>query len=138
MPGHAAPHETVESMITHLERERVQAYVRRDLAALEQRLPYDFLFTRTLGRAFNKPQLLEVLTSGELVFASYTRYVRQVSVHVNRAVATGHDEVTGRYQGRDISGRYAFSSLYVERDGLWEVVSAHAYRLAPALGQSQA
>jgi hypothetical protein len=136
MSGNAAPHDTVESMIAHIERERVHAYVQRDVATLERRLPYDFLFTRTLGRAFNKPQLIEVLTSGELMFESYERHVAQVSVHMNMAVARGHDEVTGQYKGRDISGRYEFSSIYIERDGLWEVVSAHAYRIEPKPAQN--
>ena len=129
MSGNAAPHETVEAMIAHIERERVHAYVQRDIVTLERRLPYDLLFTRTLGRAFNKPQLIEALTSGELVFEFYERHVAQVNVHMNMAVARGHDEIKGRYKGRDISGRYHFSSTYVERDGLWEVVSAHAYRI---------
>jgi hypothetical protein len=126
---------TVEQMVTHREQERVQAYVQRDIATLEQRLPYDLLFTRSLGRAFNKPQLIEVLSSGELTFESYERHVTHVSVYMNTAVATGHDDVKGQYKGRDISGRYQFSSIYVERDGLWEVVSAHAYRVEPELLQ---
>jgi hypothetical protein len=133
MNDNAVPHNTVEQMIAHLEWEGVQAYVQRDIATLERRLPYDFLFTRTLEKAFNKPQLIEVLTSGELTFESYERHVTNVSVYANTAVATGHDNVKGQYKGRDISGRYHFNSIYVEREGLWEVISAHAYRIESEL-----
>lgn len=124
-----APVRTVEEIVTRLEWQRVRAYVERDLETLDRVLPYDFLFTRTLGRAFNKQQLMEALASGELALDSYERNVHKVTVVNNTAVAVGHDRVRGRYKGRDISGTYNFSSIYVGREGEWQVAAAHAYRL---------
>jgi hypothetical protein len=121
---------TAEEIVAGMERERIRAYVERDLATLDRLLPPDFLFTRSLGRAFDKQELLEALGSGELAFEEYERSVRKVTVLNNTAHAIGHDRVRGRYQGRDISGTYHFSSIYVGReDGGWQVAVAHAYRL---------
>jgi hypothetical protein len=131
-PRADATARTVEEIVTGLERERVRAYVARDLGTLGRVLPYDFLFTRSLGRAFNKLQLMEALASGELAFDTYERNVRKVTVVNNTAVAVGHDRVRGRYRGRDISGTYHFSSIYVGRGGEWQVAAAHAYRLDDA------
>ena len=115
--------------MARLERERVRAYVERDLATLDRVLPTDFVFTRSLGRAFNKRQLMEALASGELALDTYQRTVRKVTVVNNTAHAIGDDLVRGSYQGRDISGTYHFSSIYVEHEGGWQVAAAHAYRL---------
>jgi|SRR5919205_1109354 hypothetical protein len=120
---------TDEEIVTHLERQRVRAYVERDLATLDRVLPPDFLFTRSLGRAFNKAELMGAIASGELALEEYERNVRKVTVVNNTAHAIGLDRVRGRYQGRDISGTYHFNSIYVEQEGGWRVVAAHAYRL---------
>ena len=120
---------TVEEIVIRLERQRVRAYVERDLATLDRVLPGNFVFTRSLGRAFSKSQLLEALESGELVLDEYERNVQKVTVANNTAVAVGHDRVRGSYQGRDIGGTYHFSSIYVEQEGQWQVAAAHAYLL---------
>ena len=120
---------TDEEIVTRLERQRVRAYVERDLATLDRILPADFLFTRSLNRAFNKAELMSAIASGELALEEYERNVRKVTVVNNTAHAIGHDRVRGRYKGRDISGDYHFNSIYVEQEGGWQVVAAHAYRL---------
>ena len=120
---------TVEEIITRMERQRVRAYVDRDLATLDRVLPRDFMFTRSLDRALNKAQLMEALASGDLVLEEYERDVRKVTVVNNTASAVGHDRIRGRYKGRDIGGSFHFSSVYVEQEGEWRVVAAHAYRL---------
>ena len=122
--------------MARLERQRVRAYVERDLATLDRVLPPDFLFTRSLGRAFNKRQLMESLATGELALTEYERTVRKVTVIHNTAHAIGYDRVRGSYQGRDISGTYHFSSIYVEHAGGWQVAVAHAYRIDDDPAQS--
>jgi Domain of unknown function (DUF4440) len=120
---------TAEETVARLERQRARAYVERDVATLDRILPPDFVFTRSLGRALSKDELLVALASGELALEVYERHVRKVTVINNTAHAIGHDRVRGSYKGADISGTYHFSSVYVEQGGEWRVVAAHAYRL---------
>ena len=134
-PRHDAPGGTVEEIVTRLERERVRAYVERDLATLDRVLPPDFMFTRSLDRAFNKAELMEALASGELALEEYERNVQKVTVVNNTAHAVGYDRIRGQYKGRDISGSFQFSSVYVEHEGEWQVVAAHAYPLGDAPAQ---
>lgn len=126
-PDDAGP--TAEGIVARPERQRVRAYVERDLATLDRLLPTDFVFTRSLGRAFNKRQPVGALSSGELTLSGYERKVRKLTVVNNTAVAVGHDRARGSYQGRDIGGDYHFGSIYVENAGGWRVAVAHAYRL---------
>jgi hypothetical protein len=123
--------DVVRQEIIKLEQRRCDAYLRRDLEALDGLLPEHFTYTRPSGIVLDKRQLLAALDSGEMIFESFDRHCDDVSVYLNTAVAIGRDTVRGRYQGRDISGHYRFSHMYVERDGRWEVVATHASRLAP-------
>ena len=123
--------DVVKQEIIGLERQRCEAYVRRDLKALDELLPEHFTFTRPSGVVLNKAQLLAALSAGDMIFESFDRQYDDVNVYLNTAVAIGRDTVRAHYQGRDISGQYRFSNMYVERGGRWAVVATHASRLAP-------
>ena len=118
--------------IKELERQRCDAYLRRDVAALDRLLPEHFTFTRPSGIVLGKAQLLQAIASGELSYESFDRQYDEVSVYLNTSSAIGQDTVRGQYQGRDISGQYRFSNMYVERGGRWVVVATHASRLVAA------
>jgi hypothetical protein len=123
---------SVKEEIIGLERRRCDAYLRRDLKALDELLPDHFTFTRPSGIVLNKRQLLAALDAGEMIFESFDRQYDDINVYLNTAVAIGCDTVKGSYQGRDLSGQYRFSNMYVERAGHWMVVATHASRLAVA------
>lgn len=119
----------VAQEIVGLERQRCDAYVTRDVAVLARLLPEHFTFTRPSGIVLDRAQLLRAIESGELTFESFDRQVDDVNAYLNTAVAIGRDTVKGQYQGRDISGHYRFSNMYVQRDDRWEVVATHASQL---------
>ncbi len=127
--GAAAAQAETRAAIIDLERRRCEAYLARDIAALERMLPDHFTFTRPSGIVLTKPQLLQAVAAGELAFNSFDRQYDDVNVHLNTAVAIGRDTVAGQYQGRDIGGRYRFSNMYVQRDGRWQVVATHASKI---------
>ncbi len=115
--------------IIALERQRCDAYIKRDVAALDRLLPEYFVFTRPPGIVLTKAQLLTAIARGELIFESFDRHYDIVSVHRNTASATGHDTVQGSYQGRDVGGQYGFRTTYVQRGKGWEVAATHTSQL---------
>ncbi len=123
------PEAAVAQEIIGLERQRCDAYVTRDVAALARLLPEHFTFTRPSGIVLDRAQLLRAIEGGELTFESFDRQVDDVNVYLNTAVAIGRDTVKAQYQGRDISGHYRFSNMYVQRADRWEVVATHASQL---------
>ena len=114
--------------IIRLERERVEAYTKRDIATLERLLPESFIFTRSVG-SFSKSELLHIIESGELTFESFDRQYDAVKVYLNTGVAVGQDRVAGRYKEEDFSGLFRFSNMYVWHEGRWQVVATHSTRI---------
>lgn len=119
----------IAQQISQQEQQRVEAYLKRDIAVLDRLLPEDFTFTSSLGFYFEKTELLDAVESGGLVFESFDRHIENIGVHLNTAVATGHDIAKGKYQGREFDGRFRFSNNYVERDGRWQIMVTHVTRL---------
>ncbi len=130
MPEQSLPPEAQE--IVRAEQQRCDAYIGRDVAALERMLSEYFTFSSPLGRVLTKPQLLEAIARSELIFESIERHYDTVSVHRNTASATGRDTVRGSYQGQDFSGHYHFRTTYVQRGRGWEVAATQTNRLADA------
>ena len=128
-----APGRDSESHITEeilrLERERVEAYANRDVAALEQLLPDSFTFTRAVG-SFSKRELIAMFESGEITFESSDRQYDAIKTYGNSALAAGRDMVKGRLRDKDFSGQFRFSNMYVCQDGHWQVVATHATKVS--------
>ena len=115
--------------VVRQDHQRVEAYLKRDIDTLNRILPDKYIFTRSFG-FFNKIELIKAIESGELIFESFDRQYQDVNVYLNTAVAVGRDTVRGRYKGRDISGQFRFSNMYVLHDGQWQVVATHSTRLS--------
>ena len=124
----AAPDEEVTEEVTRLELMRAEAYLKRDIPALERLLSDNFTFNRAVG-SFRKEELLGLIESGVLAFESLDRRVESVKVYLNTAVAFGKDDVKARYRGEDISGRYRFSNTHVWDGERWEIIVTHSSRI---------
>lgn len=62
-----------------------------------------------------------------------------VNAHVNgdKAVFTGHATVKSRFKGRDFSGFYQLSKVYMKQQEHWHVVASRTARLAEVSGKGQ-
>jgi ketosteroid isomerase-like protein len=47
------------------------------------------------------------------------------------AVVSGSAHLAASHAGHDVSGTYAYTHVYVKRDGRWQVVAAHSSRVMP-------
>jgi ketosteroid isomerase-like protein len=55
----------------------------------------------------------------------------KVRVFGNAAVVTGRDTLKGaQYKGKDLSGQYRFTDVFVQRDGRWQAVASHSSKIA--------
>ena len=123
-----APNEALVEEITRLELARAEAYLRRDINALDRLLPEHFTFNRAVG-SFGKDELIRLIESGRLTFESLDRKVERVMVYLNTAVAFGKVEVKAWYEGKDVGGLYRFSNTYVQNGDRWEVIVTHSSRI---------
>jgi len=120
--------ENVEQTIRRLENERSQAIVRGDTATLERIYADDFSNVGSSGAVRNKAQLIADNKSGALKVESQTLDNVNVRVYGDAAIVTGLATLKGQDKGKDISGQFRFTRVYVKRNGQWQMVVAHNSR----------
>lgn len=122
--------ENVEATITQLERDWVAAIVKKDAAALDRLLADDFSGTSPTAHLYTKEGAIDDLTRGTYTVESMELDEVSVNVYGDTAVAFTSQEETSRYGGKDISGHYHYTDVWVWKDGRWQAVASHGSRYA--------
>jgi DNA-binding response OmpR family regulator len=117
---------TQELMV--LERQWVEAYRNRNLAALDRIWAEDFVYTNPFGEIRNKEQALEMVRS-ELRYEFFVTFDVRGNVFEQTAVSTGRTIAKGEYRGREISGEYRYTNTYALRGGEWRAIASHMTRV---------
>ena len=126
-PETASPEAVVEE-ITQLENAWVAAIMKKDVAALENLLAEDFNGTSPTGNTFPRSDAIEDLKSGAYAVESMALDEVSVNVYGNTAVVFTSQQEKSKYDGKDNSGHYHFTNVWVKRDGKWRVVASHGSR----------
>ncbi len=125
--------QDMEQMLIEIENELAQVVIRRDVALLERLLDDGYVFTNPVGEVKNKTETLAKFLA--LVDEAHFDYIInsdvEARIYGEAAIVTGAQAQKGRYGGREISGRYRFTSVYVRRDGCWRCVAQHASSADP-------
>lgn len=124
----ATPAETAEDVtkvIEGLEREWVAAIVNKDLVTLDRLLAEEFNGTSPTGSTFPKKSAIEDLKAGGYVVKSMDLDEVSVNAYGTTAVAFTSQNEVSQYDGKDISGHYHYTNVWVKRDGRWQVVASH-------------
>jgi ketosteroid isomerase-like protein len=125
----AADDKTAEE-VKKLERVWAKAYVKRDVAFLEKHVPDDFTFTHADGSTTDKKAELGAVKSGVIALTELKIGKMKARVYGDTVVLTGHSIVKGKVGGKDVDGDYAFTDVWVKRDGRWQMVAAQVTRVA--------
>ena len=113
-----------------LEREWVEAYVRRDIAYLEGFLAEDYAFTYPDGTVVEKARELENIKSGALALTEIKLSELKARTYGDAAVVTGRSALKGKVDGRDVGGEYRFTDVFVKRGDRWQCVAGQVTRIA--------
>ena len=123
-----APTEDVEATITQLEHDWVAAILKKDTATIDRLLAEDFNGTSPTAHVYPKSSAIYDLTKGILVVDSMVLDEVSVNVYGETAVAFTSQEEKSRYDGKDTSGHYHYTDVWVKKDGQWQVVASHGSR----------
>jgi len=121
----AQSNEEVVAEITKLENQWVQAIVNKDLDTLNVILADDFNGTGANGATFPKATALDEIKSGAYDVESMTLDEVSVNVYGDTAVSFTSQQEKSKYSGRDSSGHYHFTNVWVKRNGRWQAVATH-------------
>lgn len=124
--------EAISAEIRRREEEWMDAWLRRDMHAAAAILADEFTLASSLSNG-------ELMTKAQwLAGAGVTHVCRSfhfdrvdVRVYGEAALATVWYQQQAGVRGRDWSGNFLMSDLWLRRDGRWQVVARHASWLRP-------
>jgi ketosteroid isomerase-like protein len=111
------------SEITKLEEERNQAILHGDVAALDRLTSDDYTFITLRGELRTKSEILKGFASGSFRYESRQISDLKVRLYGDTAVVTGRSVQKGIENGKDYSGNYWFTRVYVKQNGRWVTVA---------------
>jgi ketosteroid isomerase-like protein len=117
------PHEEA---IVQLEREVGEALTRRDVQALQRLFADDFAGINPVGAEIAKADIIATAGSIDYEPESIVNDVRRVRVYGDVGVVTAQGTARGKYKGQRADMVFVYTRIWVERDGAWQAVAAHA------------
>jgi ketosteroid isomerase-like protein len=114
---------TVEQTIMKMEQEMTDAFIKGDVSVFDKYTTDNTVFTDPGGMLMNKAQLTAQFKSGDLKLESSKIDGMKVQMFGNTAVVTYTTMDKGTFKGRDISGQYRWTDVFVKMGGKWKVVA---------------
>jgi uncharacterized protein DUF4440 len=122
--------ERLKLEILALEELRIQAMVRRDLAALNSLLADDLSYTHSGGRTDDKASFLALIESPETRYLGVDYSNTEVIPALEAVIVRGRAQIRlERDTGEKLSYPVLFLDIYTRRDGGWQMVAWQATRI---------
>ncbi len=125
----SASNEGVVRTLTQMERNWADAIVKHDAATFSRIVAEDWSETSWDGKSFGKAQALADLPLGTT--ESITMDPVKVRVFGRVAIVTAGDVERSSYKGKDTSGHYVWTDVYMNREGQWQVVATQGSKVPP-------
>ncbi|MBC8028154.1 MAG: nuclear transport factor 2 family protein [Steroidobacteraceae bacterium] len=109
------------ALIVKLEQQRIDAGLRKDVAALEATTADDYLQIDMAGNVRDKATQMKRIASSEVKMVSNTLDDLVVRVYGETAVVTGRATAVGTIRGEPYP-RIRFTRVYVKQGATWKVV----------------
>lgn len=109
--------------ILAIEEERNRAIISGDAVALERMTSDDYTFITLRGELRTKREVVQGFESGSFHYESREISDLDVRVYGNTAIVTGRSNQKGTENGKDYSGDYRFTRVYVKQAGRWQTVA---------------
>ncbi len=120
---------TAQDEIRSLENARNDAIVRGDAAALERMTSEDYTFITLRGELRSKAEIVKGFAAGTFKYDSREISDLNIRVYGDAAVVTGRSKQKGAENGKDYSGDYRFTRVYIRTNGRWQTVALQATRI---------
>jgi ketosteroid isomerase-like protein len=131
-PAQTKSANSITQTLIKLEHEWSEADVKKDAAALNRILAEDWIGIDFEGVVLNKTQVLEEVNLKSDVTATQSTQLGEMTVRIfgNTALVSGTEKEKSQYQGRDSSGTYIWTDVFVLRNGRWQAVSSQSTKVA--------
>jgi ketosteroid isomerase-like protein len=121
--------KSAEEAIQKLEREWADALLKADQAVIDRIEASDWTLTDPEGKLVTKAKADADLKSGTVKFESINLDELKVRVYSDTAIVNGLETEKSKYQGKDTSGQYCFTDVFIKRGGHWKAIGTHISRV---------
>ena len=115
--------------IIDLDRKRMQAMARKDLATLHKVLADDLVYTPSSARLDTKQSLIVGMTSGSTVYTGVEPSDVKAQDLGDTVVLTGVAKIKVTANGTPNAFGVRFTDVYARRNGRWQMVTWQSTRL---------
>jgi hypothetical protein len=125
---------SVEQTLMQMERDWCQtgmnkANLDKDTKTLDRIMADDWIGLDYQGTSRTKAQALASLKSGSSTTQSLDLGPMKVRVFGTTAIVTGSDTEKSIYNGKDSSGKYVWTDVFVNRNGRWQAVASESTKV---------
>jgi ketosteroid isomerase-like protein len=120
---------SVEQKLMQMERESLEATIKNDVPTLEKFYADDWVGIDPAGKSTTKAKAMADLKAGEYKIQSAELNDVKVRVFGDTAVVTGGDTEKSTYKGKDSTGKYAWTDVWVMRQGHWQVAASQSTKI---------
>ena len=120
----------VEKMIAKMEDDWAAALLNADLATIDRIEAPDYTLADQDGNLMTRAQSDAELKAGDYKATAFKNDEVKVRVYGDTAIVSGLETETSTYKGKDSSGQYRFTDVFVKRDGGWQAVATHTSKVA--------
>jgi len=125
---------SVEQTLTQMERDwsltgMNKANVDKDIKTLDRIMADDWVGLSFQGVSRTKAEAIASVKSGSSTTQSIDLGPMKVRVFGNTAVVTGSDTEKSTFNGKDSSGKYVWTDVFVERNGRWQAVASESTKV---------
>lgn len=125
---------SVEQTLTQMERDWSQvgmnkANIDKDVKTMDRIMADDWVGLDFQGNANTKAQSIANVKAGTSTAQSVDLGPLKVRVFGNTAIVTGSDTEKSTYKGKDSSGKYVWTDVFVNRNGRWQAVASETTKV---------
>jgi len=113
-----------EQTLMKMEQEMTDAIVKNDTSVFEKYAADNAAFTDPGGMLATKAQAVAMFKAGDLKIESSKIDDMKVQMFGKTAIVTYRTTDKGMYKGRDISGQYRWTDVFVKTGGKWQMVAS--------------
>jgi ketosteroid isomerase-like protein len=109
-------------MIIDLDKKRMEATVKKDVAALNELIADDLVYTHSSARQDTKKSLIDAMVSGQTVYTGLVPSEVKAQDCGDAVVLTGICRISVMSGGKPNNFGVRFTDVYAKRGGKWQMV----------------
>jgi hypothetical protein len=122
--GADADFSAAEQELIKIENDWGESYIKHDPSFAERITTDDFTFVGSDGSIVEKSNYL-IGIKGNTVFKQFQIDSMKIRIYGNTAVVIGLARIIAKSGQSEVSGRYAFTDVFVKQTDQWKAVSGH-------------